>query len=124
LAHTVLKKLGYETDIAGNGLEALKALELKTYDLIFMDMQMPVMDGIEATQHIIEKFSDDSPVIIAMTANVLDSDKKRCFEVGMQDFISKPINFKIIENCLSKWEPLIKQGKKQINVPKALIPNQ
>ena len=125
LAHTVLKKLGYVADIAGNGLEALKALELKTYDLIFMDMQMPLMDGIEATQHIIEKYSDESPVIIAMTANVLESDKQRCFEVGMQDFIGKPINFKTIENCLAKWEPLIKQGKEQAEIsPKALIPNQ
>lgn len=125
LAYTVLKKLGYETDIAANGLEALKALELKAYDLVFMDMQMPIMDGIEATYHIIKKYSDDSPVIIAMTANVLESDEKRCYEVGMQDFIGKPINFKTIENCLAKWEPLIKQGKEQIEViPKTLIPNQ
>ncbi len=117
LAHTVLKKMGYVADIAENGLEALKALELKNYDLIFMDMQMPLMDGIEATQQIIEKYSDESPVIIAMTANILASDKQKCYEVGMQDFIGKPINFKIIENCIIKWEPLIRQGKEQAEQP-------
>ena len=88
-------------------------------------MQMPVMDGIEATEHIIEKYSDNSPVIIAMTANVLDSDKQKCFAAGMQDFISKPINFKTIENCLLKWEPLIKQGNEHNHIsPTVLIPNQ
>ena len=66
LAYTILKKLGYEIDIAGNGIEALKATELKSYDLIYMDLQMPEMGGLEATRHILAKYTEqDAPLIIA-----------------------------------------------------------
>ncbi len=114
LAVKVLQKLGYEIDLAENGLEALKALKTQKYDLIFMDMQMPKMDGLEATQEIVKTHSkEECPIIIAMTANVLETDKRKCFEAGMVDFIGKPIKFELIKNVIAKWEPFIKSRKKE-----------
>jgi signal transduction histidine kinase/ActR/RegA family two-component response regulator len=85
-----LKKLGYSADIANNGLEVLKKIETQVYDVILMDMQMPEMDGIAATQ-IIRQSSKVQPYIIALTANALDADRQICLNVGMNDYISKPI---------------------------------
>jgi len=107
LAMLMLKKLGYSCDIAANGLEALKALKVLeeanggSYSLIFMDMQMPEMDGITATKKIIETYGDDRPVIVAMTANVYAEDKQRCMDAGMDDFIEKPININSLKRVLS-----------------------
>ena len=75
------------------------------FDIIFMDIQMPLMDGIEAT-HWVKKHAkeyDQDPVIIALTANTLSEDRKRCFDSGMVDFIAKPIGFKQLESALAKW---------------------
>ena len=117
LAFTILKKMGYTVDIAANGLEVLKAMELKTYDFIFMDMQMPEMDGLEATRQIISTYEENAPVIVAMTANVMEADKQRCFDAGMLDFIGKPIKPNTIENSLAKWEPIIRlREKEQSNI--------
>ena len=92
LALRLLSRLGYRADIAGNGLEALEALERQTYDVILMDVQMPEMDGLEATRQIVSRWSEgERPHIIAMTANAMEGDREMCIAAGMNDYISKPI---------------------------------
>ncbi len=91
VATAILKKLGYQCDVAGNGQEALDMLKLRQYSLIFMDIQMPVMDGLTASKAIIREYGENSPKIVAMTANVYSKDKIKCKEAGMVDFIGKPI---------------------------------
>lgn len=90
LAKRMFHRLGYEVDMAENGLESIEMVRNKNYTLVFMDMQMPIMDGISATREIL-KFRSDL-TIVAMTANVLEEDKKRCLDAGMSDFIGKPIS--------------------------------
>jgi signal transduction histidine kinase/CheY-like chemotaxis protein/HPt (histidine-containing phosphotransfer) domain-containing protein len=103
LACSLLTKYGYTPDLADDGLEAVEATQYKNFDLIFMDMQMPRMDGVEATQIILEHATNTPPPrIVAMTANAFPEDKKRCQEAGMTDFISKPINFKEVSRVLVK----------------------
>jgi signal transduction histidine kinase/CheY-like chemotaxis protein/ligand-binding sensor domain-containing protein len=95
VAIQVFKKLGYQIDAASNGKEALEFLAEKKYDFIFMDVQMPVMDGYETTRNIIHLYREQRPKIIAMTADVTKEGRKKCFESGMDDYISKP--FKVEE---------------------------
>jgi len=106
----VLKRLGYQVEIAGNGLKALEALKSEDknqpFELIFMDCQMPEMDGYQATQAI--RSSSDGTInstipIIAMTANTMKGDKEKCLSVGMNDYISKPIDHKVVEYKITKW---------------------
>ena len=99
----VFTLLGYETDIAANGLETLDAIQRKKYDLIFMDIMMPLMNGYEATKIIIAQNALDRPLIIAMTANANDGDRERCFEVGMDDYITKPVKIEIVMNVIKLW---------------------
>jgi PAS domain S-box-containing protein len=94
VAKKMLSKLGYNADTASNGLEVLRALENKTYDVILMDVQMPEMDGLQATREIRQRFSN-SPMIIAMTASALVGDREMCISAGMDGYISKPV--RIIE---------------------------
>lgn len=102
----VLERLGYTAEVANNGFEAVQKVQEKSFDLIFMDMEMPEMDGIEATLKIKELGEKaHSPIIIAMTANATTEDKARCFEAGMVDFISKPITLATTESVLLKWFP-------------------
>ena len=92
VATAILEEMGYKTDIAENGLEALDAVKEKSYDLVFMDMQMPKMDGIEATKKIRSELpTAKQPIIIAMTANAMENDKKTCLDAGMDDYLSKPV---------------------------------
>ena len=105
----MLQKLNMTADIAGNGLEALHAMRLKQYDLIFMDLQMPEMDGLQTTEAIYEEFGpgrETRPLIIAMTANAMKGDRERCLEAGMDDYISKPIQLINIKEALQKWFPV------------------
>ncbi len=102
LAVLTLKKMGYTADIAANGLEVLEALKRQPYDLIFMDIQMPEMDGMEATQEVIKKYGKERPTIIAMTANAMEGDREKFMSVGMDDYVTKPINLRIIQNMLRK----------------------
>jgi len=100
----VLERLGYKADIANNGFEAIEKVSDKEYDLVFMDMEMPEMDGIEATKNIQTiPLKNRQPIIVAMTANATTEDKARCFEAGMKDFIAKPITLESTENVLLKW---------------------
>jgi PAS domain S-box-containing protein len=96
IAKMMLKKIGIECDIVENGVECLNCLDERSYDLIFMDMQMPIMDGVTATKEIVKKYGQNRPRIVAMTANVFKEDKEACFEAGMDDFIAKPISIEEI----------------------------
>ena len=104
VAIRILKKLGYEADIAGNGVEAVRAVELIPYDLVFMDMQMPEMDGLQATREIVSRMpKDQRPTIIAMTANAMKEDRDRCIAAGMDDYLSKPIQIIQVGDIIHKW---------------------
>ena len=89
----LLQRLGIEADLANDRAEALEKVRVKPYDVVLMDVQMPVMNGIEATGRILqEKEINPKPAIVALTANALKEDKKRCLDAGMTDFLSKPVN--------------------------------
>ena len=98
--HTLLK-LGATSDIAGDGTEAIEKFKNQYYDLILMDIQMPQMDGIEATRHIREQH-DRQPYIIALTANAMPGDRDACLSSGMDDYLSKPVNLEILTNTLKR----------------------
>ena len=106
VAQGLLQKFGVQVDYAVNGEEALNSLENLPFDLVFMDCQMPVMDGYEATQKIRHSQSEvlnrDIP-IIAMTANSMEGDREKCLAAGMNDFISKPINPNKLQEVLKRW---------------------
>ncbi len=104
LASTMLKKGGYAVDIAGDGREAVSKYRANpgAYDLIFMDLQMPEMDGYEACRQIRSLKFNDVP-IIAMTANALRSDRDRCMQAGMNDYVSKPIRRETVFMMIKKW---------------------
>jgi signal transduction histidine kinase/HAMP domain-containing protein/ActR/RegA family two-component response regulator len=92
LALRLLARMGYEADVVGTGVEAVDAVFRKGYDLVLMDVQMPEMDGLEATRRILADVEEARrPRIVAMTANAMDGDRDRCLEAGMQGYISKPI---------------------------------
>ena len=109
LIRNIFELLGYKTDIAANGLEALEALKRKNYNLIFMDIQMPEMNGYEATEIIVERRKVDRPVIIAMTANAMQGDRDKCLEAGMNDYITKPMRISDLINIIKFW------GEKQFS---------
>jgi two-component system sensor histidine kinase/response regulator len=102
LIEKILEKLGYRTDVARDGLEAVDAVFQKDYDLLFMDMQMPVMDGIEATRTI-RKSNVNQPIIIALTANALEGVQQECLDAGMNDYVSKPIKLDDLISKIRKW---------------------
>lgn len=102
LLQAYLKKRGYDSDVASNGEMAVEAVLTGQYDLVFMDIQMPLMDGIEATAKIREELGL-SPVIIAATAFARKEDKEMCLRAGMQDFISKPIRPEELDRVLREW---------------------
>ncbi len=107
LALLILERLGYRADVAANGLEVLSALERQPYDVILMDMQMPEMDGLEATRRIQRIWPEGSkPRIIAMTANATIEDYQACMDAGMEDYIVKPIRVKELVTSLGKCQPL------------------
>ncbi len=104
VAVKLLEKLGYRVEIAVNGQEVLTRLEQKTYDLILMDCQMPIVDGYAATQEIRRREGDRShTIIIAMTANAMKEDRDKCIAAGMDDYVSKPISKDQIQAVLQKW---------------------
>ena len=107
VATEFLEGFGCTITPAGNGLEALASVKERNFDLIFMDCQMPEMDGFEATKEIrkLQNNTDVRTPIIALTANAMKPDKDKCLEVGMDDYLSKPVNQKTLENMLIKWLP-------------------
>ena len=105
VATSFFNKLGYECDLATNGKEAIDQINKKGqdyYSIIFMDMQMPIMDGVTATKKIHDLYPQNSMKIIALTANAFDVDRKKCLEAGMIDYISKPISKDKIKEILLK----------------------
>ncbi|KAA3664478.1 MAG: response regulator [Chloroflexi bacterium] len=101
VALMMLKKLGYRADVVANGLEAVEAVQRQSYDLILMDVQMPEMDGVEAT-HQIRKLlpRDECPSIVAMTADALTGSREAYLKEGMDDYISKPVGVEELVNVL------------------------
>ncbi|MFW6358953.1 MAG: response regulator, partial [Chroococcales cyanobacterium] len=103
LATQLLQRMGYRPDVAANGLEVLEALRRQQYDVVLMDVHMPEMDGLTATEQICREWSlPQRPRIIAMTANAMQGDRERCLNAGMDDYISKPIRVKELVNALSQ----------------------
>ncbi len=102
LAQRVLQKLGYQSEIVANGQEAVQAVTRNVYDVVLMDVQMPEMDGLEATR-VIRASAIAQPLIIAMTANAIAGDRDICIQAGMDDYITKPMNLEILIGTLEKW---------------------
>ena len=111
LTERIFTKMGYSPVIAAHGIEALEALDKAYYDLVMMDVQMPEMDGLEATR-IIRQRKEQQPIIIAMTANAMDSDRENCLEAGMDDYLSKPIKLDQMVNVIEKWAVKINQSSR------------
>src|SRR5207237_9323539 len=106
VALRLLQRLGYAADVASNGVEAIEALERKPYDVVLMDVQMPELDGLDATRRICERWPAESrPRIIAMTANALPEDREACFAAGMDDYVAKPIRPEALAEALSHVRP-------------------
>jgi PAS domain S-box-containing protein len=108
VAVTILEKLGCRVDVAANGLEAVAAVRNMPYDLVFMDCQMPEMDGFEATKRIRSGDAGqihESIPIIAMTARAMQGDREKCLEAGMDDYMSKPFNIQTLVGILGRWMP-------------------
>ncbi len=101
VAKRLLHRMGYEVDIANNGVKALEMLQENLYDVVLMDIQMPEMNGIEATQQILQYFNlYRRPYIIAVTANAMVSDRQTCLNAGMDDYVSKPISLNLLAEAL------------------------
>jgi PAS domain S-box-containing protein len=106
VALLLLERLGYRADVAANGLEVLEALHRQPYDVVLMDVQMPEMDGLEASRRICQEWPADArPWIIAMTANAMQGDRQLCLDAGMNDYISKPIRVEALIQALSQCPP-------------------
>jgi PAS domain S-box-containing protein len=118
VAVKILEKLGYKADVVSNGAEAVSALENTAYDIVFMDCQMPVMDGYEASRIIRSdsaKVINKKVIIIAMTANALKGDKETCIQSGMDDYIAKPVTPGLLSEVIGRWaakvtEEIIRPG--------------
>jgi PAS domain S-box-containing protein len=103
LALRLLERMGYRADLAANGLEVLEALQRQPYDVILMDVQMPEMDGLEASHAIQEEWpAEEHPRIVAMTANAMQGDREECLAAGMHDYLTKPIQFKALQEALER----------------------
>jgi CheY-like chemotaxis protein len=109
--------MGYQADLASNGLQAIEAVRRQPYDVVLMDMQMPEMDGLTASRRLCEEFSEgERPRIIAMTANAMQGDREECLQAGMDDYISKPIRVEVLIEALRKCEPNLKIGSRESGV--------
>jgi PAS domain S-box-containing protein len=103
LALRLLERMGYRADVAANGLEVLEALQRQSYDVILMDVQMPEMDGLEASRAIHEGWTaEQRPHIVAMTANAMQGDREECLDAGMDDYLTKPIQIKALQAVLER----------------------
>jgi len=120
VAQAILGRMGYRADVAGNGAEALHALEGAAYDLVLMDVQMPVMGGLEAAERIRSKYGrgpDARPIIIAMTAGAMGGDRERCLEAGMNDYISKPVKVEHLQDALRRWGEVVCRKTTTVSSP-------
>ncbi|NET43714.1 MAG: response regulator [Okeania sp. SIO2B3] len=129
VALQILQRMGYRADVASNGLEVLEAVFSLPYDVVLMDVQMPLMDGLEAARRIRqeyenitehpEKVSQRRPRIIAMTANAMQGDREECIAAGMDDYISKPIKMEQLIEALSKCKSVVSEGKETLTFPQS-----
>jgi len=97
-----LRRFGYDADVVATGQEALDALGHEVYDIVLMDVQMPEMDGLEATRRILDGAVEARPYIVAMTASVMEEDRRRCFEAGMDDYVAKPVDPDALADALRR----------------------
>ena len=100
----MLLRMGLKADVVANGIEALQALKRQPYDIVLMDLRMPVMNGLDATRIIRQNWPDNGPRVIAITAYAQQGDRDRCIEAGMDDYISKPIKLEELADVLSKYQ--------------------
>jgi len=114
VALRLIEKIGYHTDLASNGIEAIEAVQSNEYDVVFMDLLMPEMDGLEASKQIKELSTNKNrPKIIAMTANSMLGDRELCMDAGMDDYISKPIRIDELETALDKWLAVVAEEREK-----------
>jgi CheY-like chemotaxis protein len=103
LALRLLQQMGYRADVASNGIEAIECIERQAYDVVLMDVQMPEMDGLEATRHIVQRWPEyKRPHIVAMTANAMAGDREECLAAGMDDYVTKPIRVDALVEALTQ----------------------
>lgn len=122
VAKDILEQVGVHVNIANNGEEAIKYVNANKFDMVLMDMQMPIMDGYQATKILRESYSSSELPIIAMTANALEGDREKSIECGMNDYISKPIDPEWLFTTLAKW--LVPNDNKNIEKPLKKIDNE
>jgi CheY-like chemotaxis protein len=109
VAARLLERWGYRPDVVGNGFEVLDAMRRRSYDIVLLDVQMPEMDGLEASRRICAEWEPGKrPVLIALTAGAMKEDRERCLAAGMDDYLAKPINLQelqaVLENCYSVFQ--------------------
>ncbi|MEE3716496.1 PAS domain S-box protein [Tumidithrix elongata RA019] len=122
LACYILKKLGYDIEVAQNGREGIKKLKESNYEVILMDMQMPEMDGLTATKEIRKQGTHTTqPWIVAMTANALPEDRQKCIAAGMNDYISKPIRIEEVLRVLMQYAEIKKVERSQLEGQDSLV---
>jgi CheY-like chemotaxis protein len=108
VAMRILEKLGYRADIAANGIQVLGALRSRPYDVVLMDVQMPEMDGLEATRRI-RTMPGRQPYIIAMTAHAMKGDREECLAAGMNDYVSKPVRIEELQAAILRCRPIFRK---------------
>ncbi len=112
VALCILERMGYRADVAGDGLEVLESLQRQPYDVVLMDVQMPYMDGVEATEQIRDIWPpEEQPDVIAMTANALTGDREKYLMAGMDNYISKPVRIQELMEALAAVKPLSAKQK-------------
>jgi len=118
LAFRLLQQMGYRADVAGNGLEAVQSVQRQAYDVVLMDVQMPEMDGLEATRRIRgEGTPHGQPRIIAMTANAMQGDREACLAAGMDDYVTKPIRVDALVQALERTQPMPRAERQPLSAP-------
>ena len=124
VATQLLLQMGYRAQIAGNGLEAVQAVAREAFDLILMDVQMPVLDGLEATRQIRARLSacqsQGRTIIIAMTANAMGGDREKCLQAGMDHYLPKPVRPEALQSAIEAWAPLARGAMSAPNPPVVL----
>jgi len=101
----LLNKSGFDVRTADNGFDAIDAVHRKRPDLVFMDMQMPELDGIETTKRLRKFYPLEQLVIVGLTANAAQEDRDNCIAAGMNDYLTKPISLDKLSQCLTRWLP-------------------
>jgi CheY-like chemotaxis protein len=113
LALRLLSQMGYRADLASNGIEAIESLARQTYDVVLMDVQMPEMDGLEATRRIVQRWpAGERPRIVAMTANAMQGDREACLAAGMDDYVTKPIRVDELVRALQQTPARTAESKR------------